>query len=334
MLLSVGQLSRLTGLTIRALHHYDAIALLSPSQRSEAGYRQYTQSDVVRLYRIQALQRLGLSLAEIGAALDRDAQSLEQLMAQQLIQLDEQIARATLLRAQLQMVHERLQSGGSPEVDDWLATLDMIGAYDRHCSPAELRKLLDHRNDSTDAWRALIREVREAMNAGVAVGSDDSHALARRWMRLVMRRAGGDAGLARKMKLAFYDDPSVQGRTQAGSGFDKSMMDYLLAATASAHRALWLRHLTPGQVDRLQWQGRWAREWMETVALAQDQMGQGSSSAAGSFRLLLQEFCDGDPSILEAVCAALRSDEALQELWTVSPEFMQWLSEANGESEQ
>ena len=151
----------------------------------------------------------------VHSRMNASAQSLEQLMAQQLIQLDEQIVRATLLRTQLQMVHERLQSGSSPDVDDWLATLDMIGAYDRHCSPAELRKLLDHRNDSIDAWRVLIREVREAMNAGVASGSDDAHALARRWMRLVMRRAGGDAGLAKKMKLAFYDDPSVQGRAKA-----------------------------------------------------------------------------------------------------------------------
>jgi hypothetical protein len=57
MSFTVGQLAKLTGLTVRALHHYHAIGLLEPSQRSDSGYRLYTQADIVRLYRIQALQR-------------------------------------------------------------------------------------------------------------------------------------------------------------------------------------------------------------------------------------------------------------------------------------
>ena len=46
MSFTVGQLARLTGLTVRALHHYHAIGLLEPSQRSDSGYRLYTQAAV------------------------------------------------------------------------------------------------------------------------------------------------------------------------------------------------------------------------------------------------------------------------------------------------
>lgn len=42
MLLKVGELAKQTGLTVRALHHYDDIGLLQPSARSDAGYRLYT----------------------------------------------------------------------------------------------------------------------------------------------------------------------------------------------------------------------------------------------------------------------------------------------------
>jgi DNA-binding transcriptional MerR regulator len=51
----IGELARATGLTVRTLHHYDAVGLLPPSERSEAGYRLYTRTDVERLYEIVAL---------------------------------------------------------------------------------------------------------------------------------------------------------------------------------------------------------------------------------------------------------------------------------------
>ena len=66
----VGALASSTGLTVRALHHYDHIGLLSPSHRNSAGHRLYTADDVTRLYRISLLRRLGFPLAQIGRVLD------------------------------------------------------------------------------------------------------------------------------------------------------------------------------------------------------------------------------------------------------------------------
>jgi MerR family transcriptional regulator, thiopeptide resistance regulator len=55
----VGELARVTGLTVRALHYYDEIGLLMPSGRTPAGHRSYDRADVARLYRISLLRRLG-----------------------------------------------------------------------------------------------------------------------------------------------------------------------------------------------------------------------------------------------------------------------------------
>ncbi|WP_232443212.1 MerR family transcriptional regulator [Burkholderia ubonensis] len=63
MALKIGELAKRAGLTVRALHHYDAIGLLSPSARSDGGSRQYSHDDVIR--RIQALKHLGCSLSDI-----------------------------------------------------------------------------------------------------------------------------------------------------------------------------------------------------------------------------------------------------------------------------
>jgi MerR family transcriptional regulator, thiopeptide resistance regulator len=56
----VGDLSKRTGLSIRTLHYYDEIGLLSPSHRTESGYRVYGKQDIIRLQQIITLKQLEL----------------------------------------------------------------------------------------------------------------------------------------------------------------------------------------------------------------------------------------------------------------------------------
>ncbi len=73
MFYQVGEVCHLTGLTPRALHYYDEIGLLVPSERLAGGHRLYTASDLERIERIKDLKRLlGLSLSEIKRILDTD----------------------------------------------------------------------------------------------------------------------------------------------------------------------------------------------------------------------------------------------------------------------
>ncbi len=67
-MLSVGELARATGVTVRALHHYEEIGLLPPSARTVSGHRRYGDEEMQRLYRIVALRGLGLSLAWSASA--------------------------------------------------------------------------------------------------------------------------------------------------------------------------------------------------------------------------------------------------------------------------
>src|SRR5947208_11746752 len=69
--LKVGELARRTGLTVRTLHHYDAIGLLRPSLHTESGHRLYTAGDVARLQQVLSLRQLGFSLEEVRGCLDR-----------------------------------------------------------------------------------------------------------------------------------------------------------------------------------------------------------------------------------------------------------------------
>ena len=66
----VKEVAELSGLSIRALHHYDSIVLLVPSMRSAAGYRLYSDDDLLRLQQIVIGRELGLSLEAIRRSLD------------------------------------------------------------------------------------------------------------------------------------------------------------------------------------------------------------------------------------------------------------------------
>jgi MerR family transcriptional regulator, thiopeptide resistance regulator len=79
----VKDLARLAGVSVRTLHHYHAIGLLVPKARTAAGYRLYTDSDLLRLQQVLIGRELGLALEEIRRALDdprfdRKAALLEQ----------------------------------------------------------------------------------------------------------------------------------------------------------------------------------------------------------------------------------------------------------------
>ncbi|MFZ4189544.1 MerR family transcriptional regulator [Streptomyces pseudogriseolus] len=90
---SVGQVAAFAGVTVRTLHHYDKAGLLSPGERSPAGYRLYGEADLVRLQQILFYRELGFPLDEIAAIFkDPEANPLEWLRDRQR-QLNEEIAR-------------------------------------------------------------------------------------------------------------------------------------------------------------------------------------------------------------------------------------------------
>ena len=70
---TVGQVAALSRVTVRTLHHYDRIGLLSPSRRSENGYRLYDYADLERLRQIRLLRELRFSLEAIEQTLDAPA---------------------------------------------------------------------------------------------------------------------------------------------------------------------------------------------------------------------------------------------------------------------
>lgn len=232
MQLKVNELAKRTGISIRALHHYDHIGLLRPSRRSEKGFRLYSQDDVIRLHRIQTLKQLGCSLSDIMAILSNNKTSSLEIITRQIDSLDKKIQHAKALRNRLSHLKEKLVQGNDPDQTDWLAILEMMNMYEKHFSKDEIR-LLRSRWEKADrdmdaAWKEAILAVQEALDAGEKPTSAMARELGRRWVELLKETTGNDPVLVRKLKLVHEEES----RLRELSGCTTDMMHWISRAIA------------------------------------------------------------------------------------------------------
>ena len=108
---TVHEVSELAGVSVRALHHYDAIGLLKPTQVTPAGYRLYDDAALARLQTILLFRELRFSLKEIGAILDSPRFDRRQAMKQQVELLSLQRERLDKL---IVLARELSEKGGDP----------------------------------------------------------------------------------------------------------------------------------------------------------------------------------------------------------------------------
>lgn len=114
-LMSVGQLARRTGLTPKALRHYDRIGLLRPARVDESGYRWYDQSHVAIARRIATLRAVDLPLEDVRRCLDSDEDALAAVLEQHRRRLD---ARLTRVQRQAHSLHHLITDGMEPRMTD------------------------------------------------------------------------------------------------------------------------------------------------------------------------------------------------------------------------
>lgn len=107
----VGRVAELAGVTVRTLHHYDEIGLLSPSGRTAAGYRRYDESDLERLHQVLSYRELGFALEEIATILADPAADAAVHLRRQHGLLTERIARLQQMVAAVEKAMEAQQMG-------------------------------------------------------------------------------------------------------------------------------------------------------------------------------------------------------------------------------
>ncbi len=190
----IGELARETGLTVRALRHYDQLGLLSPLSRTGGGHRCYTGADVRRLHRIVALRSLGISLAEIGTLLDGEPDPAA-LLRRQLGATEERIRAATDLRARLLDVLDSLSRDAEPSARQLLHLIEETVAMNEPMSPEQFAELRQKRErqmrELSDEDLAALRRRRQ--DARKALSRQERERLAGQLRAMTPRADGGPA---------------------------------------------------------------------------------------------------------------------------------------------
>ncbi len=239
--LSVGGLARRTGMTVRALHHYDETGLLVPSARTHAGHRRYAAGDVRRLARIVALRGLGLGLAEIRAALDGGPRDAMAAIRERLDVLERELEEAGRLRDRLARILDGVGARDvPPSADDLIDAIEVMTMLEEHWGPEALEKIdaraaalgPDAIREVEEAWPVLFADVRAAMEDGVDPAAPRAQALGRRWRELVEAFTGGDPELAAGLARLYREgDPAALTRN---ADVDPALWAYVQRIHAAA----------------------------------------------------------------------------------------------------
>jgi DNA-binding transcriptional MerR regulator len=205
----VGELAGATGLTVRTLHHFDEIGLLRPTERSEAGHRLYTTSDVRRLYQVLALRQLGMPLSKIGNSLDGDVGDLEVAVRGQLEQVEQHIRGHQQLRRRLVALLGAIREAREPSIDELVAVMEAM-MQASYFTPDQLAQLKERHRKAGDEgftrWQRRWAELADEVTAHIEAGTDPAEAAvqetARRWNDLMDHMTGGDRGILSSMYAA------------------------------------------------------------------------------------------------------------------------------------
>ncbi|MFE5261320.1 MerR family transcriptional regulator [Streptomyces coelicoflavus] len=177
----IGEVARRSGVSARMLRHYESLGLVRPSGRTGSGYREYSRDDIRRIFHIESLRSLGLSLREIGRALDEPGFAPSALVDDLVRRTRERIEAETELLTRLR----RIDATGPAGWEDVLQAVALLRALGSESAGARQRAALSSVHEAAVPVEALVEaalsetdpNVAGALRWALARAGDDSTAL-------------------------------------------------------------------------------------------------------------------------------------------------------------
>ncbi|MGW3849801.1 MerR family transcriptional regulator [Streptomyces fagopyri] len=173
----IGEVARRSGVSARMLRHYESLGLVRPSGRTGSGYREYAGEDIQRIFHIESLRSLGLSLREIGRALDEPGFTPSTLVDDLIDQTRERIATETELLTRLRRIHAADPAGW----EDVLQVVALLQALESKNAGTRQRAALSSAGEVPVPVEALVEAALSETEPNVAGA-----------LRWALARSGGD----------------------------------------------------------------------------------------------------------------------------------------------
>ncbi|GFH66694.1 MULTISPECIES: MerR family transcriptional regulator [Streptomyces diastaticus group] len=193
----IGEVARRSGVSARMLRHYESLGLVRPSGRTGSGYREYSGADIRRILHVESLRSLGLSLREIGRALDDPGFTPSALVGDLIRQTRARIAAQTELLTRLR----RIDAADPADWEDALQVVALLHALGSRSADARQRAALSSADEVPVPVEALVEAVLNEPDTNVAG--------ALRWS--LARSAGG----AEELLAQALDSPVAAVRERA-----------------------------------------------------------------------------------------------------------------------
>lgn len=213
----IQQFAQLSGVTVRALHHYDRLGLLKP-RRTGAGYRVYSDRDLERLEQIVALKFIGIPLKQIRGLLEPNGSTLPAALCKQRRALEEKRFQMGRAIGAIREAEAAFQAGRRDtallkkiiEVIEVQNDMDWAKKYYSESAQAKIEAKRaewspELQERVSRQWLDLIADVESALKAGEDPTSAKAQALGRRWKELVEGFTGGDPQVTEGLSKLWAD---------------------------------------------------------------------------------------------------------------------------------
>ncbi|WP_344469825.1 MerR family transcriptional regulator [Kitasatospora kazusensis] len=223
---TIGELARLTGLTVKTIRFWSDAGVVPPTDRTPAGYRLYGREALARLDLVRTLRDLGVDLATIQRVLEREV-TVAEVAAVHAEALDVQIRTLRLRRAVLRAVARR---GSTPEELELMHKLAKLSDQERR---RLISDFIDEAFEGLDVGPEFIAKMRGAMPA---LPDDPTPEQADAWVELAELVQDGDfrAGIR---KAAAYQAKERASGVQTGTEGDRRLVDLVRQRTDAARTA-------------------------------------------------------------------------------------------------
>ncbi|AQU70559.1 MerR family transcriptional regulator [Streptomyces niveus] len=148
----IGEVARRSGVSARMLRHYESLGLVRPSGRTGSGYREYSGADIRRIFHIESLRSLGLSLREVGRALDDPGFTPSALVGDLVRRTRERIAAETELLTRLRRIDAAAPAGW----EDALQVVALLQALGSKSADTRQRAALSSADEVPMPVEALV----------------------------------------------------------------------------------------------------------------------------------------------------------------------------------
>ncbi|PFW90634.1 MerR family transcriptional regulator [Bacillus pseudomycoides] len=211
-MISIQELTKETGVTVRTLRYYDQIDLLKPSEKTEGGHRLYSEGDVIRLQQILFLKEMGFSLKEIMNILMTDEFSLRESLEKQLEFVQEEQKKFNRMERILQAVVYSAELEGEL---DWKIMFELIQLSRQSPRIREIfqkqvfsegeQKLLrnlpnmSEEDENVREWIDVLKQLRSFMKEEKDASHDAVQETIKKLMAKCLEMANGDEAFLDKL---------------------------------------------------------------------------------------------------------------------------------------